>query len=669
MEILKAYNAYLHDFEVARNWTYDCYYNLFTEEKLVFEIFNNRITENSDFKSVEDYILWANRDDNLFINFNGLHYDALIMSYICKSGVHKIFRFNEAIYRFSKAIIGERDYETQMKLKEFKTYSFKVIDLLSIIRAGFNVAGLKKISANFNYPVIEELPFDHDKSVELVNLPRYRDYQWHDLMRSKLILDECENALKMRQAFGELYNIDLLTASNSEIGKIFLTELYAQELGVHKENFIFERTHHRTIKIADIVPHWVKFKTPELQSYYKKLKNTDIVIQKKGKKTKIICHIDPLIFGNLKYKIKLGGIHSVDSPALFQIGDEEMMYEVDVTGQYPSCIINQKFVPYHLQVLEERLGKKGTFIKLVKQIVDKRTYHKSKRKESEFDDCIQKGLKIACNSIFGLYGYENFWLFDRAMLYAVTLTNQLAILMLIEDMHLAGIELLSANTDGICIRHRKDRREDVKSLVSNWEKSTGYRTEDTFYELYVRRDINNYLCRTTKGDVKAKGIFISDWKEKPVGMLSGFKFPIIAEALRNFFLLGEKVEDTIRGTDDIFKFCACEKTGEQFELVAQKVICDATTHSPKGKKYVHPRYNYLVLDEKPVQRTSRYFISKTGDRLMKYKLVKGEKQYSCMAGTKHKYVTIFNDINTVQDYDIDYDFYIEQANKIITKII
>jgi DNA polymerase elongation subunit (family B) len=58
-------------------------------------------------------------------------------------------------------------------------------------------------------------------------------------------------------------------------------------------------------------------------------------------------------------------------------------------------------------------------------------------------------MKIAANGVFGKLGSPWSILYAPHLMVAVTLTGQLALLMLIERAERMGISVVSANTDGV----------------------------------------------------------------------------------------------------------------------------------------------------------------------------------------------------------------------------
>lgn len=61
-------------------------------------------------------------------------------------------------------------------------------------------------------------------------------------------------------------------------------------------------------------------------------------------------------------------------------------------------------------------------------------------------------FKIVLNGTFGKLGSKYSFLYSPNLMIQVTITGQLALLMLIEALEAAGISVVSANTDGIVSR-------------------------------------------------------------------------------------------------------------------------------------------------------------------------------------------------------------------------
>ena len=84
---------------------------------------------------------------------------------------------------------------------------------------------------------------------------------------------------------------------------------------------------------------------------------------------------------------------------------------------------------------------------------------KELKEELAHHDVNQAGKKIQINGSFGKFGSKYSKLYSPNMLLATTITGQLTLLMLIEQLELNNIPVISANTDGLeyyCPRDKID---------------------------------------------------------------------------------------------------------------------------------------------------------------------------------------------------------------------
>ena len=122
---------------------------------------------------------------------------------------------------------------------------------------------------------------------------------------------------------------------------------------------------------------------------------------------------------------------------------------------------------------------------------------------------------------------------------------------------------------------------------------------------------------------------------------------IVPLALKNYFVYNIPVEDTIKQNRDIFNFCLRLKTNSKST----------------------PFYKYLQngrLQEKRLDRTTRYYISNSGGAI--YKDFGEGRASGVNVGFS---ITLFNKFEDKEwdDYDINYNFYISEANKIKNPLV
>lgn len=167
--------------------------------------------------------------------------------------------------------------------------------------------------------------------------------------------------------------------------------------------------------------------------------------------------------------------------------------------------------------------------------------------------------------------------------------------MLIEWMELAGISVVSGNTDGIVIKCPRDRLDEMKSIIKRWEKETGFEMETAEYTSLYSRDVNNYIALKSGADPKRKGAYAKSGLEEKKNPT----MDICAEAVATFLSNGTPVSKTIRECRDIRKFVTVrtvkggaiwnvkevefERIGKRGQLLKPGVKFDASEAQYLGK--------------------------------------------------------------------------------------
>jgi len=226
-----------------------------------------------------------------------------------------------------------------------------------------------------------------------------------------------------------------------------------------------------------------------------------------------------------------------------------------------------------------------------------------------------------------------------------TITGELSLLMLIEKYELAGINVISANTDGVTILVKKSLTDKMDEINKWWMDVTQYELERTDYQKIIFSTVNDYLAIKTDGDVKKKGDFLTDFE-----LHKNKSARIVPIALENWFVHGIPVEDTIRNHRNIFDFCIRQKSTKDFHYEG--------INRRTGEKTI---YNKLI----------RYYISKSGEKL--YKVKKEDSQSGAPDVSQVEagewLAVVCNKLEKSHPFDnINYTYYISRAEKIISKI-
>ncbi len=407
----------------------------------------------------------------------------------------------------------------------------KAWDHIDIIEVAPGQSSLKIYGGRLHAPTLQDLPFDPNEDVSAEQIEQLKAYCVNDLRLTAMLFEKLRPQVELRVSMSKQYGQDLRSKSDAQIAEtVILSEL--QKITGEK---------YRAPKMPDGYtfsykdPGFLSYKTPALQELHKRILSERFGLSAYGQvQMPEWLRTAPIEFGGAKYQLGIGGIHSCEKSQFVKAQDGWIVEDRDVASYYPNIILGQTLFP-------DQLGKE--FITVYQSIVDRRL--KAKR---EGDSVTADTLKICVNGSFGKLGSQYSALYSPDLLIQVTVTGQLALLMLIEALTLAGVKVISANTDGIVLHYPEHLFDTVETICFEWSLNTSYTLEATRYKAIASRDVNNYVAVTTKGKVKGKGCFAS------TGLAKNPDFQIIYSAVAKQVAEGVPFQETIRACDDIRQF-------------------------------------------------------------------------------------------------------------------
>lgn len=643
------------------------------------------------------FVLYENDDTDLFsllywlqqkadyFGYNNRKYDrlmlsALLMYYNQFDKPSKLITF---LYETSQRVIRSSNNDTLWtdnftSLILRNNVAFRDLDLFQIFRLDHYHKSLKQTSINIKWYNLKEYTMppigDLDRHYYHERLPEakgmtdrelnihYRnvferfipreylqemaDYNDNDVYIVAELIRMNQEEVLLRYRISEEYNVDVFSASRSTIADKVIVKLYSKYTGLHPKAFIDTKTIRRKILVSEILSDKIAFSTPELNDILSGIRSLTL----RGEKGEFDREFT---FMGTSYTIATGGLHSNEIPAVYVEDDEHIIVDRDVASYYPNMIRS-------LKVCQKHLIPKAWF-RIADTIVDERLEHKHLAKDKSLDDkerdkhaTAAACLKIVANAgIFGKMGSEKSFLCDKKAMYQVTINGQLFLLMLIEKLELAGIHVISANTDGIVTIVPRELEQTADDICHWWEKHLGLELEFTYYTKYVTEGVNSYLTVKRGGSSKFKGrmnpkMFLED-------LSKGYNSPIVAKCVTEYFINGTPVMETLRNAKSILDFCRTQNVNHKYRL--------EFTHVVDGK---------IVTDI--VQRNTRFYISSTGGTLMKVESMgwneyneEQVKKSSLCAGQR---VSICNTVDDtdISELNVNYLYYYNEAMAIIEPI-
>lgn len=586
---------------------------------------------------------------------------------------------------------------------------------------------LKTLEFNMRSDNIEDLPFDVGTHLTSDEIDKLIEYNKHDVTQTLKFYKFSEEAIRLREELTELYGFDCTNFNDTKIGKeLFIRSIEKEAPGscyiqtergrkirqtkrdvIHLKNCLFpyikfnrpefgavlewfkqqsitetkgvfsdlpEHKLGEVAKYAAMVVKRKKFKSKptdkEIEEFLKEyplgwieeeeLKSTEYAFDeagnhimeypvnefgiedrsKKPKKKRIpkksyygcwnLAETLNVVINGFRYDFGVGGLHGAKQ-GIIEPKEDEILFSYDVASYYPNMAIANNVYPEHLGL---------TFCKVYKDLYEQRKGHPK-------GSAPNAALKLALNGVYGDSGNEFSPLYDPQYTMTITVSGQMTLCMLIEKMiNECNAEIIMCNTDGFEFIAKKDQEEKVQQLVSEWERITGLQMEGVKYEKMWVANVNNYISKSVDGKIKLKGAFeYADYRK--LGWHKNHSAMVIAKAVEAYFVKGEDYEEFIRLHDDKYDF-----------MLRTKV--------PRNSKLMLKTEDDMIEQ----QNTCRYYPVKSGGG----KLIKvmpeleqgsGEREIGIDADWN---VKICNDISNFTWEDLEYNYYVSEAKKLIDSV-
>jgi len=587
--------------------------------------------------------------DYNWVGYNNIRFDSQVVEWVLRKchtwGEKSNLEIAAIIAQKAQDVIDDANYELFAEYRE-EELSIKQIDLFKIHHYDNKNrrVSLKRLQFEMDLENIEEMPIHHAKrNMTLTERKLTREYCKNDVMSTYefylVTIGETEhplykgnNQIQLRLDIEKEFGIHCINYSDSKIGDEIIKKYYCEEKKIDIKNLPKKGFFRKTIKVKNCIANYVSFKTPQLNKFLKDLKLLNLGINDDFKES--------IHFFNNVYSFMKGGLHTENKPEIFEADDDYFIIDWDVSSYYPAIIINNGQYPFHL-------GKQ--FLIGYRKMFEKRLELKPFAKTDKKIKGIVGALKLAVNSVYGKSSDMLSWIYDRQLTMFTTITGELSLMMLIENYELAGINIISANTDGVTIKIHKSKLHEMMKVNERWCKLTGYELERSDYSKIIFSTVNDYLAITTNGEIKKKGDFLTDFE-----LHKNKSARIVPIALERYFIDNLDIRTTISSHTNPFDFCIRQKSTKDF-------------HYEGYVKGVEPVvYNKLI----------RYYVSSSidGKKLMKIKNKESDSTAPNSAQVEAgewlcNVVNYLPKETTVESMNINYDYYIERAENLVVKII
>lgn len=568
------------------------------------------------------------------IGYNNLNYDSQVIQHLINTG-DSLFdlkgdQIARLIYRKSQFVIENSNMGAYPSIPEWQL-SNSQIDLFRIWHFDNKNRGtrLKDLQVALKWKRVKEssLAFynDHWEQREIDEIV---DYCLNDIRSTHAFYLRSLEQIDLRKKLSKQFNLMLMNANDPKLGGEIFAKLISERSNIPKKDLKKLRTQRTSINLGEVVLNYIHFNDNTLNMVLNQIRRTTIVNTKGDFKYNFK-------FGGIPFDLRLGGIHACTAPGRYKAVNGKVIKDIDVKSFYPNLAIKNRFRPEHLPEV---------YCDIYEEIFNERdTIPKS-------DPC-NYAYKIMLNGVYGKSNEDTSFFYDPRYTMQITINGQLLILMLAEKLVEVGeIQILQANTDGITIMYGEDKEEKIEAVCRQWMALTSLSLEYCYYSEMCIRDVNNYLAIGTDNKVKCKGAYevfditkkdFKDWHKDP-------SFPIVGKAVYEYFVNGTDIKKTIDSCKDVLDFCGRAK----FRSDSHGEI----------RGYISFNDELIQFTEHQ-QKTTRYYISNKGERLVK---VFENGRESVFHG--NNVITIYNNHTDNHRPDINKDFYYQEANKLIDGI-
>lgn len=538
-------------------------------------------------------------DDTIYFSFNGKHYDSYIIKAIAAGFTpQEVKQVNDFI------IGGGQGWECPMLRDVY--FRFNSVDIKDDTQMGLS---LKAIEGHLGLSVEEStVPFDIDRPLTEDELKETAKYCMHDVDTTERLVELRKDYLKNKVHIGKLAGLDDVKAMGMTNAKLTAALLKATKQPHDDERKYVYPSHLK----REYIPQ-------EIFDFFDKMYDPSI------SDTELFSEKQSFSIGECPGVVGYGGIHAAIPNYFFEETDERVIRNKDVASYYP-----------HLMTLCGYTSRNIPSAQVFEEVLETRM-----KAKASGDKATANALKLVVNTTYGalLNRYND--LFDPLMGRSVCITGQLFLLELAEHLYadIPGLKIVQLNTDGIMVECNRADLGKLDEICDEWQKRTGFELEEDSVMKIAQKDVNNYIEVQPSGEVKEKGGYLV----KGISSVGAWKINnsccIVATALREYFVHGTPVEDTINGCDDIF----------QFQIIAKA-----------GAKY---REAYHLVDgvQVPVQRVNRVYAT-ADERYGKLFKVKAENESTAKIEMLPEHCIIDND-NHLTIADVDKQFYIDMARK------
>ena len=265
------------------------------------------------------------------------------------------------------------------------------------------------------------MPYRFDTPLTPEQIIEVEKYNVNDLEITVRVARVLEGALAARFALKQAHGVDVLNKRDSQMAETVMRQMMFGNNWPTRPG-----CDTWVVNVRDLLHPRITLADPTLAETFETVADWRLVatVESDGREKSLEIEKPAGLevnFHGVTYALGTGGLHSRDTPAIFEETEDVELIDIDVASYYPALMALLRLCPKHLggnAFLDAYIGLTS------ERIAAKRAGDKP----------LATGLKVAINSIFGKCSSAYSWLLDPTVGWAICINGQFILLMLIEQL-------------------------------------------------------------------------------------------------------------------------------------------------------------------------------------------------------------------------------------------
>ena len=664
---------YIYDLETYPNFFLAVFKEVNQDNWLIFEISDRK-------NQTEELRKFALSNINL-IGFNNLNFDYPVLHKTILSNNNRWNSFE--IYNIVEEIINSKYssiWDNQIKIPQLDLYKIWHYDNKN------KSTSLKWLQFAMRMKNIEDLPYKVGSILTSEQMDSIISYCNNDIIATEKFFFKSLKQIEIRQHYVQKEGLNVINASETKISKEIFGKYLSKELDISIKELKTLRTYRSKVEIKDVIFPYIKFNHKQNIKLLENL-NKSIWIDK-SEMTKNQKELNTINFNidylDIKRVCGEGGIHSFSKSGVYESNDEYMVYDLDFASYYPHLCFKNNLHPQHIP---EEL-----FNQLYEGFYEE-------RKKYPKSNPINYVLKIVLNAAYGLSKDKYSFLYDPKWQLGIVINGQLLLCMLTEWVVDATsyCKIIFENTDGAAFVIKRSEKHLVDEVCKKMEQLSGIALEAQECKKVMMSNVNHYINIINDNNIKYKGLYEIDKDyhknhSKRIVTIAAAEYLINGKDPSKFIksYLNDSKIDLIKSWDYV------NNKANIYENYGIYDFCIGNKSTKTGGK-LHKRFikGTKVIDTE-LGKVNRYFVSNVGCSLIKILPPLNKNYLTHTDKESDGQLNIFNFIedvrvepkdreeniesghkcilfnehfdNNIDDYDINYNYYINETYKLINSM-